>query len=360
MTDAPFLAETRDSYSAMAASYGEMVAGELERRPLDRALLGVFAELVKAGGGGPVADVGCGSGRVTVVLQRLGLDAFGIDLAPGMVELARRSYPELRFEVGSMLALDLPDGGLGGLLAHYSIIHVPWEHRPAVFAEFYRVLAPGGQLMLSFQVGDERLHRDEAWGIPISVDWYRQRPDEVAGLLRAAGFDVWMTAVRESDGTEKAPQGYLIARKSSVRPFAEGDAARVAAIIQRCLREVNSRDYAADVIERMCAHYTAERMVELARQREIFVYEQGGAVVGTASREGNKVFTMFVDPAAGGRGVGRALLSHLEARAAAEGHDQMETGASITAHDFYRRLGYVDVRESQTEFGLNYILRKQI
>ena len=358
MADAPFLAETRDSYSAMAAGYVERIAGELDRRPLDRALLGVFAELVTAGGGGPVADVGCGPGRITIVLRRLGLDAFGIDLAPGMIELARRNHPGLRFEVGSMLALDLPDAALGGLLAHYSIIHVPWEHRPAVFAEFHRVLAPGGQLMVSFQVGDERWHRDDAWGIPISVDWYRQRPEEVAGLLRTAGFEVWMTAVRESDGSEKTPQGYLLARKSAVRAFAAGDAPRVAAIIEQCLREVNSRDYPADVIERMCAHFTAERMVELSGQREIFVYERGGSVVGTVSREGNKVFTMFVDPGQAGRGVGRALMAHIEARAAADGHDHMETGASITAHDFYRRLGYVDVRESQTEFGLNYILRK--
>ena len=42
---------------------------------------------------------------------------FGIDLSPGMIEVARRTYPGLRFEVGSMLALDLPDASLGGVLA---------------------------------------------------------------------------------------------------------------------------------------------------------------------------------------------------------------------------------------------------
>ena len=360
MTDASDLDDTRDSYSAIASGYADMVRDELDRRPLDRALLGMFAELVKAAGDGPVADVGCGPGRVTIVLHELGLDAFGIDLAPGMIELARRSHPGLRFEIGSMLALDLADASLTGLLANYSIIHVPWERRAAIFAEFYRVLAPGGQLMLAFQVGDDYSHRSEAWGIPISITWYRQRPDEVAGLLRAAGFDVWMTAVRESEGVEKTPQGYLLARKPLIRAFQAGDAARVAEIIQRCLREVNARDYPAEIIEAMCAHYTAERMIALSRQREIFVAEREGAVVGTVSRAGNQVFTMFVDPAQAGRGVGRALMFHLEALAAGEGHEYLETGASITAHDFYRRLGYADVRESQTEFGLNYILRKPL
>ena len=41
-------------------------------------------------------------------------------------------------------------------------------------------------------------------------------------------------------------------------------------------------------------------------------------------------------------------------------HDHMETGASITAHEFYRRLGYIDVRSTDTEFGFNYILRRDL
>lgn len=213
MPDASFLDATRESYDAMAVEYADVLSAEMDRRPLDRAMLAAFAELVRANGSGPVADVGCGPGRVTILLHHLGLDAFGLDLSPGMVALARRTYPQLRFEVGSMLALELPDASLGGLLAYYSIIHIPWDRRPEVFAEFHRVLAPGGQLMLVFQVGDERGHRDEAFGRPICLDWYRQRPDEVAQLLRDAGFDMWVTVVKESEGDEKTPQGILIARK---------------------------------------------------------------------------------------------------------------------------------------------------
>lgn len=211
-----FLSATRDSYDAMASQYAAMVGASLDDEVLDRALLGVFAELVRAAGGGPVADVGCGPGRVTVVLGRLGLDAFGIDLSPEMITLARRTYPGLRFEVGSMLDLDLAAASLGGLLAYYSIIHLPWERRAEAFAEFHRVLAPGGYLMLVFQVGDDRRHRDEAFGTPVDLDWYRQRPDEVAGLLRAAGFDLWATVVRESEEPEGLPRGSLIARKPGV------------------------------------------------------------------------------------------------------------------------------------------------
>lgn len=143
-----------------------MVNADLGNRPLDRALFAVFAELVRAHGNGRVADVGCGAGRVTILLSRLGLDAFGVDVSPGMVALARRTYPQLRFEQGSMLALDVPAGTLGGLLAYYSIIHIARERRRAVFTEFHRVLAPGGLLMLVFQIGDEQGHRTESSARP--------------------------------------------------------------------------------------------------------------------------------------------------------------------------------------------------
>lgn len=204
------LAELRDSYTRIAAD----MAGS-DRRPqlLERALVGVFAERVRLGGPGPVADIGCGPGWHTALLRDLGMDAFGIDLAPGMVEVARRTYPGLRFEVGSMLELGLADQSVAGVLACYSIIHVPWELRPQVFAEFFRVLAPGGALMVVFQVGDEQLHRTEAYGQPVSLVAYRQRPEQVAGLLRDAGFEVWMQAVREREDVEKVPQAYLIAQK---------------------------------------------------------------------------------------------------------------------------------------------------
>jgi SAM-dependent methyltransferase len=213
MSDDAFLAETRDSYTRIAVDYAETASTDPRPQLLEQALLGVFAERVRACAVGPVADVGCGPGRQTARLRDLGVEAFGIDLAPGMIEVAKRAYPELRFEVGSMLDLDLADGSLGGIHASYSIIHVPWELRPRVFAEFFRVLAPGGLLMLVFQVGDDRGHRSEAFGLPVSIDWYRQQPDEVSGLLRQAGFEMWVQAVREREGGEKVPQGYLIAGK---------------------------------------------------------------------------------------------------------------------------------------------------
>ncbi|MEV7181375.1 methyltransferase domain-containing protein [Kitasatospora sp. NPDC093679] len=82
MTEPDFLRATRDSYNAVAADYAGHFRAELAAKPLDRAQITGFAGLVKASGlPGPVADVGCGTGRVTGYLAELGLPVLGIDLS---------------------------------------------------------------------------------------------------------------------------------------------------------------------------------------------------------------------------------------------------------------------------------------
>jgi SAM-dependent methyltransferase len=213
VSEPAFLTTTRASFDAVAADYAAAFADELSGKPLDRALLGAFAELVPDG---PVADVGCGPGYVTAHLASLGLDAFGIDLSPGMVEVARRAYPELRFSVGSMLGLDLADASVSGLVSYYSIVNIPRSELPAVFAEFARVLVPGGVLLMVFQVGNEDRHGTEWLGHAIDLHVYRNRPDAIAELLAAAGLPVRMTTVRQpdDDGVEIGPRAYLVATLS--------------------------------------------------------------------------------------------------------------------------------------------------
>jgi len=212
-----FLHATRTSYDAIARPYSEQFADHLSGRPLDLALVTAFAELVRATGTAPVADVGSGPGHVTARLDALGVPAFGVDVSPGMVALARQTHPGLRFHVGSMTSLDLPDETLGGVLALYSIIHVPDDHLPAVFDEFRRVLVPGGHVLLSFQSGEEdgRLHLDERFGHEISLDYYFRTADAVAEQLVKAGLRLRARVLREPDGEETRPRAFLLARKRS-------------------------------------------------------------------------------------------------------------------------------------------------
>ena len=213
MADPSWLRETRRSYDDVATDYAELLRDELAAKPLDRAMLAAFAEEVRARGGGPVADLGCGPGRITAHLAALGLDVHGVDLSAAMVDVARRTYPGLRFDEGSMTDLDLDDGALAGIVAWYSVIHTPTNRLPEVFTEFARVLRPGGELLLAFQVGSEQVRLEQAYGHPVSLVVHRRSPDEVAGLLRDAALDVHARLVREPEGSEKCPQAYLLARR---------------------------------------------------------------------------------------------------------------------------------------------------
>jgi SAM-dependent methyltransferase len=206
--------DTRELYDTVAASYEREVAGELPGKVFDRAMLAAFAELVLAAGTTPVADIGCGPGHLTNHLVALGLEAFGVDLSPRMVEVARAAHPQLRFEVGSMTSLALPANTLGGVVARYSTIHLTDAELPVAFAEFRRVLVPGGYVLLDFQVGDERVERTEAYGHAVELTAYRRPVATVATALEGAGFDVIAELTRAPDDREKVPQCHLIGRRS--------------------------------------------------------------------------------------------------------------------------------------------------
>lgn len=193
-------------YDSVAPLYAELFSDMLDTRPLERAMLSAFAELVT----GPVADLGCGPGHLTAHLRTLGLDVSGLDLSPAMITLAREAHPELRFEQGSMAALDLEDGVLGGVLAFYSVIHLPPHELPAVFAEFFRVLGPGGHLMLGFYAGDDPEPQEFDHKVTLA---YRWSPSTMSELLRKAGFAEVGRLVREPIDGERFLQAQLIMRK---------------------------------------------------------------------------------------------------------------------------------------------------
>ena len=208
-----WLSDTRRSYDTDAPGYTQKVRGLLDAQPYLRASLALFTELVRDAGGGPVADVGCGPGYVTSHLHDAGVDAFGIDLSPEMIAIARRDYPHLRFEVGTMTDLDLADGSVGGIVAFWSLIHVPDDAVPGVMEQFRRVLQPQGLLLVGFHVGDQTRHTSEGYtGRPINIDSYHRRPSKITGWLRDAGFTVEAEMVIAPD--EDVPGAVVFARRA--------------------------------------------------------------------------------------------------------------------------------------------------
>jgi len=182
--------------------------------PIDRALLAAFVEILEASPAGPVADVGCGPGRVAAFLAAHGMDVIGIDVSPKMLAVARRAHPGVAFEEGRLTALPLPSKSLAGLVSWYSIIHTPPEDLGEVCIELERVLAPHGHLLVAFQAGNgEAVHRADAYGTDVRLTNYRHAPDEVAHALTERGLQVRAKTVREPElAHEVSPQAFILAR----------------------------------------------------------------------------------------------------------------------------------------------------
>jgi ubiquinone/menaquinone biosynthesis C-methylase UbiE len=183
---------TRKSYDAVARRYAEEIGGELAGKPLDRALLACLVELCNASDAAPIGDVGCGPGHVAAYLDTLRATVIGVDLSPGMIEVARERRPNLRFEVGSLLELPAGDSAWAGAVCAYSIIHLNADERSAAYSELARVVATGGWLLVAFHIdeGEPVRHVDEWWGQPVNLDFHFLDPADVSAGLEAAGFAV--------------------------------------------------------------------------------------------------------------------------------------------------------------------------
>lgn len=207
------LIELQNSYDEVAEEYVARIFHALEHKPRDRELLDRFAAMVR--NSGPVCDLGCGPGHVTQYLQERGVNVFGIDLSSRMVEQARQLNPGIEFKQGNMLSLEVENGAWGGIVAFYSLIHIPHEKMILALHELKRVLRPNGLLLLSFHLGQEIMHRDELWGKKVSMDFIFFECHEMEGYLKSAGFEIEDLFERPPyEGVEyQSRRAYIFARK---------------------------------------------------------------------------------------------------------------------------------------------------
>jgi ubiquinone/menaquinone biosynthesis C-methylase UbiE len=92
--------------------------------------------------GARVADLGCGSGVFTDLLDRQGYDAIGLDISPKLIALGKVKYPKVEFLEGDVEHLPFPSSSLDGILLSGLVHHLPDPMLCA--AEVFRVLKPGG------------------------------------------------------------------------------------------------------------------------------------------------------------------------------------------------------------------------
>ncbi|GAA4953737.1 hypothetical protein GCM10025331_48520 [Actinoplanes utahensis] len=184
----------RDAYASVADLYISLFGAPAKVDPDDLDLIGRHLTIHD----GEVLDLGCGPGHLTAHLRSRGVDATGIDLVPEFVAHARAAHPDGRYRLGSMTGLGAADGSIAGILANYSLIHLPPADLDGVLAEFRRVLRPGGTLVVGFVDGDEVSAFDHK-----VTTAYRWPADEMSRRLAAAGLAEIERLRRPATGTQR-------------------------------------------------------------------------------------------------------------------------------------------------------------
>lgn len=211
--DSAFVSEServRRSYDSVADEYASRIFGELAHKPFDRRLLRSFAASVR--GRGTVCDLGCGPGHVTRYLHQLDVDAFGLDLSPKMVEVARTLNPGVDFVQGDFTSLRFEPDSWAGAVAFYSLIHLGARGLPAALAEIRRVLRGGAPFIAAFHEGEDVLHLDTWWERRVDLDFRFVTRPAVVDALRSVGFAIDTVASRAPYADQEHPSQRLYAR----------------------------------------------------------------------------------------------------------------------------------------------------
>jgi ubiquinone/menaquinone biosynthesis C-methylase UbiE len=141
--------------------------------------------------GETVLDAGCGAG--IPVMQHLtgaGLSVVGIDLSSVQLGLARSRVADAALAQADLSTLPFADGSFDGLVSYYAVIHVPRSDHWGVFAEFRRVLRPGGVALLCLGAGDLPEDDDADSWLGTHMFWSHFDAETNLDMLRASGFEV--------------------------------------------------------------------------------------------------------------------------------------------------------------------------
>ena len=146
----------------------------------------------------------------------------------------------------------------------------------------------------------------------------------------------------------------------TIRPATPADVAALSELIRRTVRLSNAGDYAAPVVELICANYAPDKVAQRLLERDVFVCLEGHRIVGTIGLESDRLRSLFVEPGLQGKGVGARLVAHLEAHARQAGVAELHLSSSITARGFYERLGYRLIRFDERHDGSTFLMSKML
>ena len=132
-----------------------------------------------------------------------------------------------------------------------------------------------------------------------------------------------------------------------IRRFQKKDAKKVSELIVETLRKTNIKDYSADLIENYVNNFQPENVLKRASWTHFYVAEEKGNIIGCGAIgpywdkiDESSLFTIFISPEHQGKGIGRKIIETLEKDEYFLRAKRIEIPASITAVQFYKKMGY--------------------
>lgn len=133
----------------------------------------------------------------------------------------------------------------------------------------------------------------------------------------------------------------------NIRRFNDNDAAIVSKIICRNFLEVNIKDYSKEEMEALSQIYDSNKVLDIASYAHMYVACIENEVVGCGAissfwgrEEESILLTIFVLPELQGKGIGKLIIEALERDEYFLRAKRIEVPASITACEFYKKMGY--------------------
>lgn len=161
--------------------------------------------------GARVLDLGCGAGVPVSARLSERFNVVGADISPGQLALARRLVPRASFLLADMSSLAFKPASFDGIVALYSIIHVPKEEHEPLLRRLDDFLQPGRRLLavLGAQAWEGR---ESDWLVPgAEMYWSHYGPDDYITMAERVGLRVLATDV-EPDPIDGAHL-FLLAEK---------------------------------------------------------------------------------------------------------------------------------------------------
>jgi ubiquinone/menaquinone biosynthesis C-methylase UbiE len=149
--------------------------------------------LIKSGD--TVLDVGCGTGDLTLLAKIRAKDGsvYGIDPAPEMIAVARKKAArkglDIDFRVGVIESLPFPDASIDAVTSSLMMHHLPEDLKVRGLAEIYRVLKPGGRLLIADFMRPTGSFLNHLFIAFTRHRGLRKGIEDLQKLLKNAGFD---------------------------------------------------------------------------------------------------------------------------------------------------------------------------